>query len=149
MEHVAVLVMIFMVVLCSRPVGAQNANIYNISFDERGEASFYAIEVKLPETSTAEEYAAALITALFDKQNSPNFAPVGTQILTLIINGNHLTMNLSREILSFGEEYYNECLRRQIAKTALEVPQVDIVTILVDNSNFYRIQRPSGNTLEH
>ncbi|MCL2851717.1 MAG: GerMN domain-containing protein [Defluviitaleaceae bacterium] len=140
-EYAATFVLIVLVLFIGYQVSAQSANIYNVSFDESGEVSFSEIQVELPETSTPEEYAAALLEALFDKKYSPNFAPPGTQILTLIINDNHLILNLSKEILSFGEAYYEDCLRRQIVKTALEVPGIDTVTVLVDNSRYFRFRR--------
>ena len=140
-EYAALLMMVLLAAFFQYRVAAQSANIYNISFDESGVASFSAVQVELPETYSTEEYATALLEALFDKKNSPNFAPPGTQILTLIVNGNHLTINLSKEVLSFGEEYYKDCLRRQIVKTALEIPGIDAVTVLVNNSDYFRFKR--------
>ena len=141
--YISVLAAVFLLLFINCRVGARSANIYNVSFDESGAASFSAAEVELPETASSEEYAAALLTALFDKKNSPNFAPPGTQILTLIINGSHLTLNLSKDILNFGETYYEECLRPQIVETALGISGIDTVTILVNNSYYYRARRPS------
>ena len=121
------------------------AKIYNIRYDNKGEASYHEIEVDLPETTSEEELAHALLTALFDRKNSANFAPPGTQILTLIINDNHLIVNLSKDILGFGETYYEDCLRRQIVKTALTIPKIDTITVLVNNSNYYRFEKGGEN----
>ena len=148
-EYVSVLVVALLLIFFSRQVGAQSANIYNVSFDESGAASFSAVVVELPETTSLEEYATALLMALFDKRNSPNFAPPGTQILTLIINDSHLILNLSKDILSFGETYYEECLRRQIVETALGITDIDTVTVLVNNSYYYRARRPSRILFEN
>jgi len=122
--------------------GANPAAVYNIYVDEDGSVGIGAVEVELPETSTTEDLAAALMDALFDRANSPNFAPPGTRVLTLIVNNGHITLNLSREVRSFGEEYYTNILRPQIAETLLAVPEIDVVTILVDNDDFYRVMRP-------
>jgi len=125
---------------------AASGKIYNIRYDEQGQATYNEIDVDLPETNSKEEHAQALLMALFDKKHSPNFAPPGTQILTLIINDSHLIVNLSKDILGFGETYYEDCLRKQVVKTVLTIPEIDTVTVLVNNSNYYRFEKGGEST---
>ena len=144
-EYIVALLLIFLVIFFRMEATASGAKIYNIRYDNNGEAIFNEIEVSLPPSLSAEDHAHALIVALFDKKHSSNFAPPGTQILTLIINDNHLTLNISKDILGFGETYYENCLRPQIVKTALTIPQIDTVTLLVDNEHYYRFEKGKEN----
>ena len=140
-EYAVALAVILLAGFLRFQVNAQSASIYNVSFDESGAAIYSEVKLDLPEAESTEEYAAALLKALFDKKHSPNFAPPGTQILTLIINDNHLILNLSKDILAFGEDYYRNCIRRQIVKTLVEIPGVDTVTVLVDNGHYFRFEK--------
>lgn len=113
---------------------------YHLRYDSSGELSWAQQKVEFHEEASQEERAKTLIYASFGK-NSPNFAPPDTKILTLLIHDDHLILNLSKQALSFGESYYEELIRRQITKTALAIDGIKRVTILVNNSKYYRVEK--------
>lgn len=61
-----------------------------------------------------------------------NYVPLGTKILDVRINKNYAELNFSRDLLRYGGIFYEDRLINQIIKTALEFPDINFATILVE-----------------
>ena len=119
---------------------------YHISYDNHGEAVWTEHNINIPEGISREDSARLTIEASFGK-HSPNFAPPGTHVTTLIIQDEHIVINLSKNALSFGRDYYENTIRKQIIKTALEIEGIRSITTLVDKGDYYRYEKytPRGS----
>ena len=114
---------------------------HHLHYDTSGQAVWIERQLALPEGISPEESAKLLIEASFGKQ-SPNFAPPGTQVATLIISDGHMVVNLTKQAMGFGQDYYESTIRKQIIKTALGIEGISCITTLVDRGHYYRYQEP-------
>ncbi len=132
----AILLIIIIIFLFPQKVKAEKGYVSYINFDENGNEIWATNELDLENNLSKEEISTKIFENLLNDKNEM-FIPEGTKLLTLVINDGHLVLNVSDEIKNYGGCYYELCLKKQIIKTALSIPNINKVTLLIENSVEY------------
>ena len=126
---------VFMIFASPQKVKASEMHsVYYFSYDENLRKEFLLKdEFEFYGRFTKEEKAYVLFSNLFSNTEKYSFVPSNVKILNIFTLDNCLYLNVSRDIKSYGGgNSYEVRLRAQIVKTAVALPEIDKVTLLIE-----------------
>lgn len=113
-------------------------NIWEVSFlafDSEGESYWISESVVFDSSLSKEEKTKYIFTRLFEgdsKQNIYTF-PKGIDIYSVLFKDDLLIINISGNILYYNQgSYYETILKNKIVRTALNIKNINKVTLLIE-----------------
>ena len=101
--------------------------------EQTGEEFLLRDEFEFYGNFSREEKALVLFSNLFAGTEKYSFVPKGIKILNIFILENCLYLNVSSDIKSYGGgTSYETRLKMQIIKTAINITDIDSVTLMID-----------------
>ncbi|MDR1532448.1 MAG: GerMN domain-containing protein [Clostridiales bacterium] len=111
--------------------GAESVYLINyLAFDENGREYWTTGEV-YTEAIDSGQIAYSVFSAMFGGENT-YCIPAGVTVLGTEIREGNLFLDLSAEILDYGGSFYEERLKAQLISTALGLPGVASLSLLVN-----------------
>ena len=105
---------------------------FYLTYSPLGQADWHTEGITFHGPFTAEQQAYLLLDDFFTA-GLVSSAPRGVSVIGVKIEGDLLTVNLSRQILNYGGTANENILLAQFLKTALDIPGIRKVTLLVDS----------------
>ncbi len=129
-------VTLFLIFAFPEKVKADTGNIFYLTFNEYDEENFSVVNINFEDNLNEAQKAELIFTEMLNNEKV-TFVPENTKLLSTYFKNGHLILNLSPEIMNYGGNYYEECLIKQFTKTALDIPGVNALTLLIDGKLTY------------
>jgi hypothetical protein len=113
------------------PFGEEFLNVHMICVDESFNET-WGTEQLFIKNIPKDEKIIFLFGYLFE---NGNYIPPGVKAISAEVIGGTLILNVSVEILNCAGSYTEERLTAQIIKTALDIPGINNITLLVSGEN--------------
>ena len=119
-------------VLAATPDSADILQFFYLTYSPLGQADWHTEEITFHGSFTAEQEAYLLMDDFFTSGLAVS-VPQGVSVIGVKIEEDTLTVNVSRQILQYGGTANENILLAQFLKTALDMPGIHKVTLLVDS----------------
>lgn len=96
--------------------------------------TFFEEENKITTNNlSTKELAELVFSDYFDEEIcKSSYLPKGAKFLNIFLDDKHLFVNVSDDILKYGGNFYENNLRAELIKNALEIDGVDYFTLLIE-----------------
>lgn len=120
---------LFLIFLLSFKTNAQEyLNVHYIKTDESYNEYWVTEELTFDELEF-ENRIELLFSYLFD---NGDYIPINISVLNAEVNDGELVLNISDDILRYNGSYTEMRLKAQIIKTALDIPGISNITLLIE-----------------
>lgn len=120
-------------------------DLYFIYYTDEVDEAWDIEKVYINKNLNLEGQIYKLFTKFF---NNPKniYSPKDVQVLDVTLIDDLLLINVSREIMNHGGNFYTNALKKQIVRTALSIEQVNRVTLCIESETYLL---PEGIAIEN